>query len=152
MKRARVAPEAKAGRRRLSASKPASARRRGQQRWHALLHQRVARLMRPRLGDAAWAAFVTEATAAFYGDFVDALSGVVRCAGPLDGGACPRGVVVDCASEAERLPGLHWDHELRRCAPVAGCCCLPATCVQRRCAPVAGCICLPATCVQYGYR
>ena len=74
--------------------------------------------MRPRLGDAraVWATrtFAVDMKRRFYDDFVSALcprDGILRCSGPLDGGACAHGFEVDVAAAPEQFAGLHLDHE-----------------------------------------
>ena len=49
--------------------------------------QRLARMMRPRLGDAYWAAFVAHANCHYKAAFVRAFAGpALRCVGPVGGG------------------------------------------------------------------
>lgn len=104
-----------------SARVQSAVRKCASKRWSALLTQkdsRIAPKMRCRLGEANWAAFVQYAKAhhkkAFTRAFAPA-SGVLRCAGKLDGSRCPNDVRIDLTRvssiECEtRLAGLHLDH------------------------------------------
>jgi hypothetical protein len=71
-------------------------RKRGQQRRSALVSartSRIARAMREHLGKARWRSFVAYAEAHYKEQFVSAFepdSGVIACAGPIEGGPCPR--------------------------------------------------------------
>ena len=91
--------------------------RRGKQRWSALVSaptSRLAKQMRPRLGDAAWAAFVRHANTHHKATFVRAFDArVLRCAGPVGGTGCPHTFAVDTdAKDAQdKLECLHLDHE-----------------------------------------
>ena len=71
--------------------------------------------MLPCLGAKLWDDFVHDVTEAFRDDFVALFApegGILRCAGPLDGGACPSCVEVDFArGGVDRLASLHLDHE-----------------------------------------
>jgi hypothetical protein len=93
-------------------------RKRGQQRWSALVSactSRIARAMREHLGKARWHSFVAYAEARYKEQFVSAFepdSGVIACAGPIEGGPCPRAfeVHVDDPGACELLESLHLDH------------------------------------------
>ena len=72
---------------------------------------RLAKMMRARLGDAHWAAFVRHANRHFKAPFVDEFRRrVLRCAGTVDGAPCPHGYEVDLAAEGASLECLHLDH------------------------------------------
>ena len=89
------------------------ARKRAQQRWSALL-ARVAKQVRPALGDELWADFVAHAEARYKQAFVRAFrKPSLHCVGPPHGGGCPRAFCVDltCASAYATLGALHLDHE-----------------------------------------
>ena len=93
-------------------------RKRGQQRWSALLSARTSRIsrsMRAHLGEKRWRAFVAYANAYYKEQFVSAfepISGVISCAGPIEGGPCPRAfqVRLDDPSALELLQSMHLDH------------------------------------------
>jgi len=98
-------------------------RKRALKRWSALLTQTKSRIgynggMRMRLGEAHWKAFVRYAEVEFKETFARALmpmSGVLCCAGKIDGSPCPKQLQIDLKTVshtmlAERLPGLHMDH------------------------------------------
>ena len=93
-------------------------RKRGQQRWSALVSastSRIARVMRGHLGAASWRAFVAHASAHYKEQFVRAFepsSGVIACAGPIDGGRCPRAfkVRLDDPGACELMQSMHLDH------------------------------------------
>ena len=98
-----------------NAARPrAIAMRRGGQRWSTLVSaptSRIARVMRPVLGDALWHSFVAHANAHYKEAFVGAFAGpVLACVG-RDGAPCPRAFRVDLAASATGLPYLHLDHE-----------------------------------------
>jgi hypothetical protein len=92
-------------------------RRRGGQRWSALVSapsSRVARTMRPVLGEEHWAAFVAHATAHHKPLFLGAFAHPqLRCVGTSAGGDCPCGYAVDLAAPdaKDKLERLHLDHE-----------------------------------------
>ena len=93
-------------------------RKRGHQRWSALVSaptSRIARAMREHVGKARWRSFVAYAEAHYREQFVSAFepdSGVIACAGPIEGGPCPRAfeVCVDDPGACELLQSLHLDH------------------------------------------
>lgn len=93
-------------------------RKRGQQRWSALVSantSRIARLMRAYLGEARWSAFVAHAEQHYKKQFLRAFepsSGVIVCQGPIEGGPCPRAfkVRVDDPSAQELMQSMHLDH------------------------------------------
>jgi hypothetical protein len=71
--------------------------------------------MREHLGKARWRSFVAYAEARYNEQFVSAFepdSGVIACAGPMEGGPCPRAFVVrvDDPGASELLESLHLDH------------------------------------------
>jgi hypothetical protein len=71
--------------------------------------------MREHLGEARWRSFVTYAEARYKEQFVSAFepdSGVIACAGPIEGGPCPQAFVVrvDDPGACELLESLHLDH------------------------------------------
>lgn len=75
---------------------------------------RLAKSVRPRLGDELWAAFVSHADRHYKAAYVGAFGArTLRCAGPLGGGACPHAFEVDLADPGakDRLELLHLDHE-----------------------------------------
>ena len=76
---------------------------------------RIARAMRGHLGAASWRAFVAHASAHYKAQFVRAFepsSGVIACAGPIDGGRCPRAfqVRLDDPRALDLLESMHLDH------------------------------------------
>jgi hypothetical protein len=93
-------------------------RKRGQQRWSSLVSastSRIARSMRAHLGNVRWRAFVAHANKHYKERFVRAFepsSGVIACAGPIDGGPCPNAFVVrlDDPSASELMQSMHLDH------------------------------------------
>jgi len=105
-------------------------RKRGIQRWTALLTSTTSRIghsngMRARLGPRHWSAFVAYANALFRPAFVAVFEHDMRCAGPLadrpPGAAalhtspvdcCPRAFYVSPTREDDvsRVAGLHLDH------------------------------------------
>ena len=93
------------------------ARRRAGQRWSALVtapSSRIARIMRPVLDEACWAAFVAHANAHYRATFLAAFNGpLLRCVGRVGGAPCPRDAAVDLAAPgaANCLAHLHLDHE-----------------------------------------
>ena len=93
------------------------ARRRAGQRWSALVTaptSRIARIMRPVLDEACWAAFVAHANAHYRATFLAAFNGpLLRCVGRVGGAPCPRDAAVDLAAPdaANGLAHLHLDHE-----------------------------------------
>ena len=93
---------------------PHLALRRAGQRWSALVSaptSRVARLMRPALGDAHWAVFVAHAMQRYKPAFLAAFAPpTLRCVGQA-GKPCPHGFVVLPASAGAPLEHLHIDHE-----------------------------------------
>jgi hypothetical protein len=92
--------------------------KRGQQRWSALVSgntSRISRSMRAHLGKVHWRSFVAHANRHYKEQFVRAFmptSGVIACAGPIEGGACPRAFVVrvDDPSARELMQSMHLDH------------------------------------------
>jgi len=89
------------------------ARKRAQQRWSALL-TRIAKQVRPALGDMLWDKFVAHAEAHYKDTFVRAFRAPrLRCVGPPRGGSCPRRFEVDLTSPRAYLTlgELHLDHE-----------------------------------------
>ena len=92
--------------------------RRASQRWSALVSaptSRIARLMRPVLGEAHWAAFVAHANANCKPAFIAAFeppSHVLHCVGQ-ERRPCPHGFKIDLTSAevASSLAHLHLDHE-----------------------------------------
>ena len=91
--------------------------RRGKQRWSALVSaptSRLAKMMRPLLGDTTWSAFVSHANKHYKAAYVDAFdNSVLRCVGPMDGGECPHAFEVNfnAPNAAEKMASLHLDHE-----------------------------------------
>jgi hypothetical protein len=93
-------------------------RKRGQQRWSALVSARTSRIsrsMRAHLGERRWRAFVAYADAHYKKQFVNALeptSGVICCAGPIEGGLCPGAfqVRLDDPRALELLQSMHLEH------------------------------------------
>jgi hypothetical protein len=93
-------------------------RKRGQQQWSALVSartSRIARAMREHLGRARWRSFVAYAVAHYKEQFVSAFdpdSGVIACAGPIEGGPCPRALVarIDDPGAFKLLQSLHLNH------------------------------------------
>ena len=91
--------------------------RRGKQRWSALVAaptSRLAGMMRERLGDAAWNAFVAHANEHYKDTYVRAFDAdVLRCVGTVDGKPCPHAFEVDLAAKEAKakLEFLHLDHE-----------------------------------------
>ena len=92
----------------------AIATRRGGQRWSSLVSaptSRVARIMRPVLGEALWCGFVLYANAYYKDAFVAAFDGpVLACVGRGDQPG-PRAFHVDLSVSADGLRHLHLDHE-----------------------------------------
>jgi hypothetical protein len=92
----------------------AIATRRGGQRWSSLVSaptSRVARILRPVLGEALWCRFVLHANAYYKDAFVAAFDGpVLSCVGRGDT-PCPRGFCIDLSVSADGLRHLHLDHE-----------------------------------------
>ena len=88
-----------------------------QQRWSALL-TRIARDVRPALGDMLWADFVTHTEAHYKAKFVAAFrKPVLRCVGTNHGAPCPQAFEVDLTTRrtfADREPragrGRHLRH------------------------------------------
>ena len=72
--------------------------------------------MAARLGTAHWDNFTNFVRSVFMPDFLelfDPFGGVLRCAGPLDGGgACPHAMRVDLKASAPALCALHLDHAI----------------------------------------
>jgi hypothetical protein len=71
--------------------------------------------MREHLGKARWRSFVAYAEAHYKEQFVSAFepdSGVIACAGPIEGGPCPRAFVarIDDPGAFKLLQSLHLDH------------------------------------------
>ena len=91
--------------------------RRGKQRWSALVAaptSRLAKMMRARLGDAAWNDFVSHANEHYKDTYVSAFDAdVLRCVGTIDGKPCPHAFKVDLADPKakDKLEFLHLDHE-----------------------------------------
>mmetsp|Transcript_29340 Transcript_29340/g.73674 ORF Transcript_29340/g.73674 Transcript_29340/m.73674 type:complete len:180 (-) Transcript_29340:235-774(-) len=93
-------------------------RKRGQQRWSALVSastSRIARSMRAHLGEVRWRAFVAHVNKHYKEQFVRAFeptSGVIACAGPIEDGPCPRAfeVRVEDPRARELLQLMHLDH------------------------------------------
>ena len=84
-----------------------------QQRWSALL-TRIARDVRPALGDMLWADFVTHTEAHYKAKFVAAFrKPVLRCVGTNHGAPCPQAFEVDLTTRRTfaDLELLHLDHE-----------------------------------------
>jgi hypothetical protein len=76
---------------------------------------RITRAMREHLGKARWRSFVAYAKAHYKEQFVSAFepdSGVIACAGPIEGGPYPQAFVVrvDDPGACELLESLHFDH------------------------------------------
>ena len=73
--------------------------RRGKQRWSALVSaptSRLAKMMRPLLGDTTWSAFVSHANKHYKAAYVGAFdNSVLCCVGPMDGGECPHAFEVN---------------------------------------------------------
>jgi hypothetical protein len=89
------------------------ARKRAQQRWSALL-VRIAKQVRPALGEMLWANFVTHAEAHYKAKFVAAFrQPVLPCVGTNRGAPFPQGFEVDLtsASAFATIEHLHLDHE-----------------------------------------
>ena len=86
------------------------ARKRGQQRWSALL-SRIAKHM--RLDKDMWADFVSHANAHYKSAFVDAFESATSlvCVGPVGGSPCGFCVDLTSFSAFDRLGLLHLDHE-----------------------------------------
>ena len=88
--------------------------RRGGQRWSSLVSaptSRVARIMRPVLGEALWRRFVLYANAYYKDAFVAAFDGpLLACVGRGDT-PCPRAFQIDLSVSADGLQHLHLDHE-----------------------------------------
>ena len=94
-----AAPNATAKKQRDTVSRSKLGARRGEQRWSALVSaptSRLAKTMRARLGDAHWLAFVRHANRHYKAAYVRAFEQrILRCAGPICGGACPHAFEVD---------------------------------------------------------
>jgi len=98
------------------------ARRRAEQRWSALVSapsSRLARQMRPFLGDELWEQFVVHAVSNYKSDFVPAFSprsNLLRCVGTVEGAPCSHKFQVDLQDAAlfvrSHLGFLHLDHEV----------------------------------------
>ena len=92
----------------------AIATRRGGQRWSTLVSaptSRVARILRPVLGEVQWCRFVVYANAYYKDAFVAAFDGpVLACVG-RGGTPCPRAFRIDLSVSADGLRHLHLDHE-----------------------------------------
>ena len=110
-----AAPNATAKKQRASVSRSKLGTRRGKQRWSALVSaptSRLAKTMRARLGDAHWLAFVRHADRHYKAAYVRAFEKrILRCAGPICGGACPHAFEVDLDARDATLEHLHLDHE-----------------------------------------
>ena len=110
-----AAPNATAKKQRASVSRSKLGTRRGKQRWSALVSaptSRLAKTMRARLGDAQWLAFVRHANRHYKAAYVRAFEQrILRCAGPIGGGACPHAFEVDLDARDATLEHLHLDHE-----------------------------------------
>ena len=93
------------------------ARRRAQKRWSALVgapNSRIARHMRPMLGEQCWAAFVAHANSQYQRAFISAFEcDLLCCMGGRDGHPCPHRFTVDMTSPSAflTLEQLHLDHE-----------------------------------------
>ena len=93
-----------------------TARKRAQQRWHALMHRvKVNNGMHEHLGQSRWEHFEAFCIDQFRGSFLALFNphgGVLRCSGPLSGGPCPHNHEVDLASLSAHtlLHTLHLDH------------------------------------------
>ena len=90
------------------------ARKRAQQRWSALLSTRIAREVRPVLGEMLWADFVAHAEAHYKAKFVAAFrKPVLRCVGTNHGAPCPQAfeVVLTTPRTFVALELVHLDHE-----------------------------------------
>ena len=92
------------------------ARKRGFQRWHALLHQRIGTRygLRGALGEH-WPAFVEHAERHFKPQFIQAFcpgNGTLSCVGRIDGTPCPQRITLCVHDErdVERMDSLHLDH------------------------------------------
>jgi len=75
---------------------------------------RLAKCMRVRLGDANWLEFVQHANRHYKARFITAFQPrVLRCSGPIGGGACPHSFAVDVTAPdaKKKLEFLHLDHE-----------------------------------------
>mmetsp|Transcript_9648 Transcript_9648/g.32702 ORF Transcript_9648/g.32702 Transcript_9648/m.32702 type:complete len:231 (-) Transcript_9648:2-694(-) len=92
-------------------------RKRAMNRWSALLTRIGSSMgMRSHLGDQQFDNFCKYARHHYQDQFVDAFdpdSRVLRCAGPIDGGECPRAwrMSVDDPLILSKLEELHVDHE-----------------------------------------
>ena len=105
------------------------ARKRGIQRWSSLLSAKASRLakthgMRELLGERCWKDLLKYVDMHYRESFISAFvpsEGVLRCHGPLEGGACQQSFRVDvrqlastdpkqCALAGKRLELLHIDH------------------------------------------
>ena len=110
-----AAPNATAKKQRASVSRSKLGTRRGKQRWSALVSapsSRLAKTMCARLGDAHWLAFVRHANRHYKAAYVRAFEQrILRCAGPIGGGACPHAFEVDLGARDATLEHLHLDHE-----------------------------------------
>ena len=86
------------------------ARKRGQQRWSALL-SRIAKHV--RLDEDVWAGFVAHANAHYKPAFVDVFESAtsLACVGPVGGTPCGFCVDLTSSSAFDRLGLLHLDHE-----------------------------------------
>ena len=88
-------------------------RKRAQQRWSATL-ARIAKQVRPALGEWLWADFVAHAEAHYKDRYVAAFRGPhLRCEGPPRNGACPHAFCVNVTSSRAfaTLEHMHLDHE-----------------------------------------
>ena len=60
---------------------------------------RIARIMRPVLDEACWAAFVAHANAHYRAAFLAAFNGpLLRCVGRVSGAPCPRDATIDLSA------------------------------------------------------
>ena len=99
----------------------AIATRRGGQRWSTLVSaptSRVARILRPVLGEVQWCRFVVYANAYYKDAFVAAFDGpVLACVG-RGGTPCPRAFRIDLSVSADGLRHLHLeDLQVTRTGP-----------------------------------
>ena len=110
-----AAPNATANKQRATGSRSKLGARRGKQRWSALVSaptSRLAKTMRKRLGDAHWQAFRAHAKTHYMAAYVSAFEQpILRCAGPIGGGACPHAFEVNLGARDATLRHLHFDHE-----------------------------------------
>ena len=71
-------------------------------------------MMRARLGDAAWADFVSHANRHYKATYVRTFDAhKLRCVGTIDGCACPHAFEVDfnASNAKDKMEFLHLDHE-----------------------------------------